>query len=150
MSKIVYHGTVEPFAPHAWGHPFHAGTMNAAKDRLNDEINHGMDWAEIGAGIAAVHGYEISNNAPTSRRVWEDPMLPETEGREVPEHKENRIYTYQNAVEDRGSISYVIPSSFVGKHVKHLGVQFQYVIGEKEDENAVMNAITAMSGGKVK
>lgn len=161
MGKIVYHGTVSDEPPHKWGAPFHAGTMRAADDRLDDEISHGVDWDEVGSGIASVYAYEISDTAPMSKRVWSDPDIGfdratyEREGDdaptpEVPEHKTNRIYPYKNMREDRGSTSYVIPSNFVGTHVKHLGKQFQYVIGGREQENSVMNAITAMSGGKVK
>lgn len=159
--KIVYHGTLSEGAPHTYGGTFHAGTMRAADDRLDDEISHGVDWGAAGVGIASIHAYEISKNAPTSRRTWGDPDVGflrathEREGEdapppEVPEHKENRIYPYKNMREDRGSTSYVIPSGFVGNHVKHLGKQFQYVVGGKEQETAVMNAVSTMVGGKVK
>lgn len=151
MPKIVYHGTIGSTAPHTWGEPFHAGTLQAADDRLDDEISHGVDWDEFGGvGISSIHAYEISDTAPTSKRTWEDPMFYENENRAVPEHKQNRIYPYTNAREHKGSTSYVIPSEFVGKQVKHLGVQFQAVIGGREKEQAVENAITAMLGGKIK
>jgi len=123
--KIVYHGTVEGQPPHEYGAPFHAGTLQAAKDRLDDEISHGMYVDAPTRVTASIHAYEIGEGAPMSRRTWEDPMFYNNENRAVPEHKENRIYPYTNDREDRDSVSYVIPSSFVGKHVKHLGVQFQ-------------------------
>jgi hypothetical protein len=137
-SKIVYHGTFESKPPHEYDQEtFHAGTRKAADDRL--------DEAEEAGGIATMHAYEISDTAPTSRvKDWEDPY--NRGGKIVPEHKTNRIYPYTNAVEDAGSTSYVIPSHFVGKHVKHLGPQFQELRGE--DGQAIANAMTVMSGGR--
>lgn len=153
MGKIVYHGTLSDAPPHDWlQDTFHAGTKKAAFDRLDDEIEHGVDWDEVGVGIGRVHAYEISDTAPMSRREWSDPDVVVEEGHSpnVPEHKENRIYPYKNLREDYGSTSYVIPSGFVGRHVKHLGVQFQGFHGTPEQENALMHAITSMSGGRVK
>lgn len=154
MGKIVYHGTVSNAAPHEHGYPFHAGTLRAANDRLDDEISHGVDW-EDGSdtprlAIGQIHAYEISDSAPTSKKTWEDPMFYENETKAVPEHKENRIYPYSNAQEDRGSTSYVIPSGFVGNHVKHLNTSQFLINATKERETDFMNAITAMSGGKIK
>lgn len=132
MGKIVYHGTLSDEAPHEHGFPFHAGTLRAANDRIDDEVSHGIYWDSVDRGVGiSIHAYEIDDNAPISRKVWEDPMFFENEEKAVPEHKENRIYRYKNAREDRGAISYVIPSSFVGKHVKHLGVQFEAFIDSK-------------------
>lgn len=146
-SKIVYHGTLSAEPPHEYGYPFHAGTLRAAQDRLDDEIQHGAD--EATGGIASIHAYEVSDTAPTSRRVWQDPMFGEDDKQLVPEHKENRIYPYKNSREDRGSTSYVIPSNFVGKHVKHLGVQFQQIVNPYDGRaEAVYNAMSVMSGGR--
>lgn len=153
--KIVYHGTWSDLAPHEYGGTFHAGTLGATEDRAADQM---MGGEVEEPAIRRVHAYEISDTAPMSRRTWSDPDIGflraehEREGiappaPEVPEHKDNRIYPYKNIREDRGSTSYVIPSGFVGKHVKHLGVQFQGVYGSDEQENAVMNAITGMLGG---
>jgi len=148
-SKIVYHGTLSEEAPHEHGYPFHAGTLRAADDRLEDEISHGVDWSEVGRGVSSIHAYEISDGAPTSRRTWQDPMFGEDENQLVPEHKENRIYPYKNDREDRGSTSYVIPSHFVGKHVKHLGVQFQQLVNPYDGRDTdVFNAMSTMLGGK--
>ena len=150
-SKIVYHGTLSEEAPHEHGYPFHAGTSRAANERLDDEIQNGVDWGEATRGVASIHAYEVSDTAPTSRRVWQDPMFGEDENKFVPEHKENRIYPYKNDREDRGSTSYVIPSNFVGKHVKHLGVQFQQLVNPYDGrDEAVYNAMSTMSGGKYK
>lgn len=158
MAKVVYHGTFSGRPPHEYGGTFHAGTMRATDDRAADQVMGG----EIDApAIKQVHAYEISDDAPMSRRMWGDPDVGflrathEREGQdapppEVPEHKTNRIYPYQNIREDRGSTSYVIPSNFVGKYVKHLGVQFQGFHGSDEQFDATMNAISAMSGGRVK
>jgi hypothetical protein len=150
MPKIVYHGTVSGEAPHTWGSPFHAGTYEAANDRLDDEIEHGVDWDPEEIGIGQIHEYEISDKAPMSKRTWEDPMFYENENRAVPEHKENRIYPYENAREDKGSTSYVIPSSFVGNHVKHLSTQQFFINAKIQDEKDIMKAISVMSGGRYK
>lgn len=155
MGKIVYHGTFSETPPHVHGEPFHAGTEYAAEDRLNgNEDFPGYDWFNEESGnipIGQIHAYEISDDAPTSKKVWEDPFFSDISKDAVPEHKENRIYPYVNRIEDKGSTSYVIPSSFVGNHVKHLGVQFQYLnTNSKYDRDAIYNAITAMAGGKTK
>lgn len=160
MGKIVYHGTFSAEPPHQYGGTFHAGTLRATDDRSADQLSAGEVEAPA---IRRVHAYEISDSAPTSKRVWGDPDVGflraswERDGEdgpppaEVPEHKENRIYPYKNIREDRGSTSYVIPSGFVGTHVKHLGVQFQGLHTETdEDYDNIMNAITVMSGGKIK
>lgn len=123
--KIVYHGTVETDPPHLHGFPFHAGTKRAAQERIDDEISHGISVDKPTRVTASYHAYEINDAAPISKRTWEDPMFYSSEAKAVPEHKENRIYPYKNEREDGGSISYVVPSSFVGNHVKHLGVQFK-------------------------
>lgn len=125
MKRIVYHGTAESDPPHTHGMPFHAGTLRSAQDRIDDELSHGIDRDEIPVVNTTIHAYEVAENAPMSKRVWEDPMFYQNERRAVPEHKENRIYPYINAREDRGSVSYVVPSSFVGRHVTYLGPQFQ-------------------------
>lgn len=155
MPKVVYHGTFEGEPPHTWGEPFHAGTMRATEDRSYDQVMAGEVEAPA---IRQVHAYEISDDAPMSKRVWGDPDVGWSIKRKedgpsptpVPEDNEKRIYPYKNEREDYGSTSYVIPSGFVGKHVKHLGVQFQGFLGDDEQHDAVMNAITSMTGGKVK
>lgn len=141
MGKIVYHGTFSGKAPHEHGEPFHAGSMAATDDRAADQL---MAGEVEEPAIRQVHGYEISDDAPMSRHTWSD---PDAGSNVVPEHKDNRIYPYKNDREDRGSTSYVIPSGFVGKHVKHLGVQFQGLHGNDEQYNAVMGAISSMVGG---
>lgn len=123
--RIVYHGTVENEPPHTQGVPFHAGTRQAAQERIDDEIQHGIYVESPQRVTASYHAYEIDDDAPMSKRTWQDPMFYQDERKAVPEHKENRIYPYTNEREDRGSTSYVIPSSFVGRHVRHLGVQFK-------------------------
>lgn len=148
MGKIVYHGTFSGNAPHEYGEPFHAGTMRATDDRSADQITHGE--VEEPA-IRQVHAYEISDDAPMSRRIWADPDdYPDTGPNVVPEYNEKRIYPYKNSREDRGSTSYVIPSGFVGNHVKHLGVQFQGFHGNDEQHDTMMNAVSTMVGGPFK
>ena len=147
MGKIVYHGTFSGGAPHEYGGTFHAGTMRSTDDRANDQTMYGE--VEEPA-IRQVHAYEISDDAPASKKMWKDPTFYEGETGVVPEHKDNRIYPYVNELEDRGSTSYVIPSGFVGKHVKHLGVQFQGFHGNDEQHDTMMNAVSTMVGGPFK
>jgi hypothetical protein len=140
MGKIVYHGTFSQEAPHSYNTPFHAGTLRASQERLDEEERLG--------GIASIHGYEISDKAPTSRAMWSDPIeeyddVPNV----VPEYNQKRIYPYRNKIEDEGSTSYVIPSKFVGNHVKHLGVQFQALRGR--DGQDIGKAMQGMVGGNV-
>jgi len=146
MGKIVYHGTHSEEAPHTYGEPFHAGTIAAAYDRLADESMNGM----LEAPTSRIHKYEIADDAPTSRGTWADPMDDYSDGPTVvPEYNQKRIYPYKNAREDRGSTSYVIPSDFVGKHVKHLGIQFQhFTSGGDYGHEAAVNAMSIMVGGK--
>lgn len=148
VPKIVYHGTLSDQPPHEYGQPFHAGTLQAANDRLDDEISHGVDWDEVPVGIATIHKYEVAEKTPMSRRTWDDPMFPagEPNSTPVPEHKTNRIYSYVNSREDINNPSYVIPSNFVGGHVKHLGVQFQQVVGSKGAPDTVYNTVKSMLG----
>ena len=139
MGKIVYHGTFSDQPPHEYGGNFHAGTMRSAHERL--------DEAEEIGGIATIHGYEISDDAPTSKKSWKDPLSDYIHNR-VPEHKRNRIFPYVNEWEDSSSTSYVIPTGFVGKHVQHLGPQFKEPRGE--GGKAIMNAVSTMVGGPFK
>jgi hypothetical protein len=142
MAKIVYHGTFSDQAPHSYDQDtFHAGSQKSAHDRLEEA-------QEVG-GIATVHAYEISDNAPMSKKKWADPLeWRNSDYPEVPEDDTTKIYPYDNAVEDKGSTSYVIPRRFVGRHVTHLGPQFQEPRGE--GGKAIMSAISVMSGGRYK
>lgn len=150
MGKIVYHGTFSEYPPHEYGHEtFHAGTMRATDDRAADQLMGG----EVGEpAIRQVHAYEISDDAPVSKRVWDDPMKglfrSSEKAHPAPLYNEKRIYPYTNIREDRGSTSYVIPSGFVGKHVEYMGVQFQGLHASNEDYDTIMHAIAAMGGGK--
>lgn len=139
MGKIFYHGTFSHKPPHEYGGAFHVGTERAAQDRLAE--------AEQVGGMATIHAYEISDDAPMARGRWADPIyrfkgVPKV----VPESPKKKIYPYINAVEDSGSLSYAIPAGFVGEHVKHLGPQFQELRGY--DGQMIANAITTMVGGK--
>jgi hypothetical protein len=84
-----------------------------------------------------------------SRATWEDPdawAYADLGGTRVPEHKTNRIYPYTNRREDRGSTSYVVPSGFVGNHVKSLGLQFQGFVGTNDQFDNMTNAMGSMVG----
>lgn len=145
MSKIVYHGTFSDQPPHMYGETFHAGTLLSTDDRAADQIDAGE--VEVPA-IRQVHKYQITDRAPMSKVLREDPMFFKDPGMAVPEDRTDKIYPYVNAREDRGSASYVIPSSFVGDRVKYMGLQFQGLHAEDEDYDTIMNAISTMSGGK--
>jgi hypothetical protein len=156
MGKIVYHGTFSEHPPHEYGETFHAGTKAATEDRIADEI---MGGEVEGPAVTRTYGYEIPDTAPMSRRTWSDPDIssynmfgkgPEDEDGipPVPEYKTNRIYPYTNVREDRGSTSYVIPSGFVGRQVKNLGLQFQGFVGTDEQFDAMTGAMRTMLGGK--
>ena len=139
----VYHSTFSDKAPHEHGDTFHAGTIRAAWDRLDESTEQG--------GIVRYHQYAISRNAPFSKKLWEDPIHP-NKAKRVPEDKNSRVHAYTNEVEDPGSRSYVIPSNFVGNHVKHLGPQFNG--GQQElrgpGGQIIANAISTMVGGPFK
>lgn len=150
MGKIVYHGTFSEGAPHEYGETFHAGTLRSTDDRAADIL---MARGVERPAIRQIHGYEISDDAPMSKRVWDDPLegiYGPKDSKPVPEFNQKRIYPYKNDREDSGSTSYVIPSGFVGKYVKHLGVQFQGFHANDEQHTALMNAMTTMVGGSVK
>jgi hypothetical protein len=142
MGKIVYHGTFSDNPPHVYGGPFHAGTEQSARERL--------DEAEEYGGLARIHGYEIKDTAPTNPNIWLDPLTKRRQGpytARVPENDTTQIHAYENEHEDEGSISYVIPSNFVGKkkHVTHLGPQFQELRGRGGEE--IGRAAVTMLGG---
>jgi len=149
VPKIVYHGTFSEYPPHEYEQgTFHAGTIEATEQRLEDEMGHGVDIPDM--PVWSVHKYEISEGAPMSRRTWSDPIIGisrhnyEGAPPPVPEHGTNRIYPYTNIREDRGSTSYVIPSNFVGGHVKYLGTQFRGMVGYQGE--AIVDAAKAMLG----
>jgi hypothetical protein len=149
MGKIVYHGTFSDEPPHVYGNPFHAGTVSAAYDRIHGEIQNAGAGGEDEATYR-IHKYEISDNAPTSRKTWDDPGDGFTHGpNDVPQSNQQRVYPYKNRYEDKGSTSYVVPSNFVGNHVKHLGIQFQHFSqGGDYGHEVAVNAISTMVGGK--
>ena len=142
----VYHSTFSDKAPHEHdehGGTFHAGTIRAAWDRLDESTEQG--------GIVRYHQYAISRNAPFSKKLWEDPIHP-NKAKRVPEDKTSRVHAYTNEVEDPGSRSYVIPSKFVGAHVKYLGPQFNQGGQELRGPGGevIANAISTMVGGPFK
>ena len=141
IKEVVYHGSDSPIPPHELpdkrnivGQPvrtFHAGTEDSARDRLNF-------WTQPGNGLGYLHKYRISDKA-VGDAIWRDPIhnddfhrdlpiselnaLPEWD-RSVPEDDETTVHPYTNDVEDKHSISYVIPKNMVGNQVHYLGTQF--------------------------
>lgn len=121
--KIVYHGTYSEKPPHLYDQPtFHAGDEKTALSRLANVSDwSGTSRGRIPAGSeGTVHAYEVSETAPMSRRVWNDPM----DDNPAPEENTKRIYRYKNIGERGKDVSMVIPTKFVGEHVKYLGTQF--------------------------
>lgn len=137
----VFHSTFSDKAPHEYGDTFHAGTLWAANERLDEATEQG--------GIATFHKYRINRDAPFSKKLWEDPLHP-NKAKRVPEDKTNRIHAYTNEVEHPGSRSYVIPSNFVGTHVTHLGPQFEHQELRGPGGQVIANAISTMVGGPFK
>lgn len=133
--ETVYHGSTSMLPPHAKENPrrsatFHAGTEQAAKDRLDF-------WAQPGDVPSYLHTYRITGGVGPD--TWGDPITDEEynkhvepqelgflkpANRSVPENDTTTIHPYVNEGEDDGSISYVIPTDMVGHHVKYLGTQF--------------------------
>lgn len=136
--ETVYHGSTYSVPPHEITQglrgtrltTFHAGTEQSAKDRLDF-------WAQPGDVPSYLHTYRITGGVGPD--TWGDPITDEeyNEGLEpedydrlepweksVPEDDTTTIHPYTNEGEDRGSTSYVIPTSMVGNNVKYLGTQF--------------------------
>lgn len=141
----VHHSTWIGLDPHEVNYDtsFHAGTMQAAKDRLRagliETINN-SDYEEGDILDATIHSYEIPRSSISPKMH----MDPDTSSAQVLRHsdtsrkrmprapekiaessKPQQVVPYKNSYEDRGSTSYVIPSQLVYEgRVKHLGSQF--------------------------
>lgn len=154
---IVYHGTLIGKPPHtAYGKTlFHAGTKEAALDRIMHKLeDETSQWNNYVPGTAEIHAYKIEQTAPTSKRMFNDPV----EDNPVPEGNIRKIHRYVNEVEDPGSTSLVIPTNFVGRHVTHLGPQFSsnldnvvarardYINDVEHKQMKTLGYVKAMSG----
>lgn len=149
MGKIVYHGTWSPQPPHEYGGTFHAGTEQAARDRLFS----GENIPEGEGARQAIHAYEVSSIASIDPKLYSDPDAGDTYSniwgnhprKQLPEQS-SRITQYLNDHEDRGSTSYVIPSEMVARGmVKHLGAQWS--IDPEDQRNApIVQATKSMLG----
>lgn len=150
MGKIVYHGTWSPRPPHEYGGTFHAGTEQSAKDRLFS----GEGIPEGEGHRQAIHSYEILSDTPVGKTLYSDPDAGDTyeniwgnKPKKVLPNQPSAISQYLNDHEDRGSISYVIPSHMVEQGmVKHLGAQWD--IDPSDERNSpIVNAYRSMTGG---
>lgn len=150
MSRIVYHGTWSSRPPHEYGSSFHAGTKQAARDRLFS----GENIPEGEGHRQAIHAYEIYSDSQISSRMYSDPDAGDTyediwgdRPRRFLPKRSNKIVQYLNDHEDRGSISYIIPSEMVKSGmIKHLGAQWD--IDPEDERNApIVNAYRSMTGG---
>lgn len=146
-SVIVHHSTWLGIDPHDLNgdSSIHAGSMQAAYDRLGDGLDvtiKNSDYTEGEPMTSYLHSYEI----PTSLIKSTMHMDPDHTSRNVLRHSntsrkrmpiapqslspyedesENRVIPYVNSFEDKGSTSYVIPSRLVHEgRIKHLGSQF--------------------------
>lgn len=122
---------------------FHAGTLQAAKDRLRAglvETLNNSDYEEGDILDAYIHSYEIPRSLISPKMH----MDPDTSSARVLRHsatsrkrlsrapekvtetsKPQQVIPYKNSFEDKGSTSYVIPSQLVYEgRIKHLGSQF--------------------------
>lgn len=150
MGKIVYHGSWSPKPPHEYDAYFHVGTEQSAQDRLFS-----AEGIPDGYGhFQAMHQYEVPEHL-ISKKMYADPHFGDTYheitgGRNLPAlpDESDRVLSYLNDHEDRGSTSYVIPSHLVHSGmVKHLGAQ--WVIDPDDIRNApIVNAAMVMLGGK--
>lgn len=156
---IVHHSTWLGIDPHELNadSSVHAGTMQAAYDRLSEGLALTMEDSDYESGEildSYLHSYEIPRNLikPTMH------MDPHSSSRDVLRHsntsrkrmkmapesissheggENRRIVPYINTFEDQGSTSYVIPSKLINEgRVKHLGSQF-IASHEIEDDNDV-------------
>lgn len=129
----VFHGNFTPTPPHLQENPipgFHAGTQKAAEDLLRMKVDMpGKPDIEI-PERAYLHEYEI--NAPVHPEVLADPSdwepssgRPGVDELNSPGRLGDAILQYENSLEDKGNVSYVIPKHLVDSvRVKHLGSQF--------------------------
>lgn len=151
-SETVFHGSTHLLPPHevpatSRSLTFHAGTMQAAKDRLDF-------WAQPGDTPSYIHTYKIDSGVGPD--VWGDPIVDEEynknvdpedmrflpkEERSVPEEDTDVIHPYINEGEDRGSTSYVIPKNMVGANVRYLGTQFANW-GNNQQGQKVLNVLS--------
>lgn len=150
--RVVYHGTWYKGVPHEIEQPeFHAGTYQAALDRIKDPNLFG-DLHEIETNDkATIHAYELREKP--SHLIYDDPHFESWQESNVPKQYRERlpmlnkmqskmvdpmivtehasrwgqgpIRRYTNLYEDPGSISYLIPKYAVRqRRVRYLGPQF--------------------------
>lgn len=130
----VFHGTYSDKPPHEYENQqsFHAGTYEAARDRLASAQQPAAD-AGMDIDVPKMHAYEV--RVQPSLMTFEDPhvwregneyeydMRVKEEGPTGTPPK--KILKYRNQFEHRNSISYVIPRHFVDQgYVKYLGDQW--------------------------
>lgn len=138
MSRLrAFHGNFSETPPHLqtegpssqWP-GFHAGTQKAATDLLRMKIEMpGNADLEVPEN-AWMHTYEI--NHPVSEDILDDPSYwdpssgrPSVDDLNSPGKLGDNILRYRNTLEDKGSISYVIPKHLIDNNrVKYLGSQF--------------------------
>lgn len=139
---VVHHATWSENAPHEIGPSFHAGTEKSAFDRLPEALKTAEDYEDYSPGetiTASIHSYEVPRSLinPVPHKdpdFWESFNLRHsTTSRKrlnrAPEHlstdNQKQTIKYTNRYEDKGTLSYVIPSQLVANgRIKHLGSQF--------------------------
>lgn len=134
----IFHGSYSDKPPHEYDSEpaFHAGTFDAALDRLASSEQDASD-AGMDINNPKMHAYEV--HVQPSMMQYEDPYEPSHTPKNKPymtemqvntgenwESAPQRILKYTNRFEDKGSTSYVIPKHFVEQgYVKYLGNQFR-------------------------
>lgn len=132
----VVHGTRSEVPPHEreGDETFHVGTLAAAHSRMTPEL--------LKAAPATMHMYRISRDVMDPMKVGDymqeqdgdnymsglQPQLFEElpfDSKEVTNYMKssNLVLPYRNRQEDRGSTSFLVPKSLMGKGVEYLGKQ---------------------------
>jgi len=163
---IVYHGrwnSLHNFSaeelPHEVSPTFHAGTRQAALDRIRDTIPRDLKNSQETIYKYEIHPKDLSilrYTDPIYRAEWvddptyvKDALTPQldVEGLYIQSDPGNKIKPYTNLAEDRGSTSYRIPSKLVtlGK-VRHLGIQFRGYNPDIEDPKSNVQAVEETIG----
>ena len=165
---IAHHSTWLGIDPHELNadSSVHAGTMQAAYDRLSDGLGSTMEDSDYESGErldSYMHSYEVPRGSinPTmhmdphtsSKNVLRHPNTSRKRMPVAPEFlspyenaSDTRVVPYTNTFEDKGSTSYVIPSKLINEgRVKHLGSQF-IASHEITDDNDALDFSSPKTG----
>ena len=130
----VAHGTPSPIPPHEREGPdeFHVGTPAAARSRMfdyavNDRPSYDHFYRISRDVVAPVRfGDDHSEASYDTQMVGLQPQLFEGvkyNSKDAQDYQKSSglVLPYRNNVEDRGSTSFIVPKSQIGKGVEYLG-----------------------------